>query len=107
MKEQGEHNTAISFREVYKKMEIEAAFKIIANQFTNKHEVAFLGQAFEKRPHESRRVGKPRMSWTGITVAELWGELKEHNARYRFTASDYKNHRKARASKQYAEEDST
>ena len=44
------------------------------------------------------------MNWAEIAVAEVWGDLKQHDDRYRFTAFSHNNPHKVSALKQYAKE---
>ena len=59
-------------------------------------------EKYTKWTHANRMVGKPRMSCSEIAVAGIWAELKQTNARYRYTVFEYNNRQKVRTLKQYA-----
>ena len=102
METEGKHKKIISFQDVYKKLKIKSACKIITKPNSNQFKVTFKNNKLDKWTHENRRVGKPRMNWAEITLTEIWEELKQHDDRYRFTSFSNKNPQKVSALKQYA-----
>ena len=104
MAEERKQRTVLSFIDVYRKLKMKAACKIISNNQSNIHKVTFQGETLEKWIHQNRRVGKPRMSWAETTINEIWEILKQSNERYRYTAFDHTNPQKVDTLKQFARE---
>ena len=102
MEEEGKTRKIISFQEVYKKLKIKAACKVITNENSNQNKVTFAGNGLAKWIHENRRVGKPRQTLAETTIEEIWELVRQIDNRYRYTSFDPNNNRKVERLKEYA-----
>ena len=73
---------------VYKKLNIKRACKIIREPNSIAHKVTFQSNLLDKWTHSNRRVGQPRMSWAKTAVNEIWNLIKEQLSEFRYAALD-------------------
>ena len=88
---EGKRGKVISFTQVYKKLKLKRACKIISDPGSAIYKVTFDGNKLRKWVHANRRVGRPRQNWTEETIKELWDNIKESIAHYKYTAFDENN----------------
>ena len=82
----------IPFVEVYNKLKMKRACRIISKPNSLIHNITFNGNRLRKWIHNGRRVGRPRMNWAEEAVKELWDHIKkEMTGLIRYMAFDDSN----------------